>query len=145
MVETNAVQVATTTPPGLDSLETELADHRRSWDADARWLSWLHVATRVALIVASATVAARDQLAPALSALVPWVPVLALLVSIVTALDTWFKPATRAQSYLANRDDVADLQLRMKLRPATTADECLAFEAEWEQILRRHRDQTALG
>lgn len=45
------------------------------------------------LIVASAAVSAKDNLSGSpLGAVVLWVPIIALVVSIVTAIDTWMKP-----------------------------------------------------
>lgn len=98
-----------TTP--YDHLLRDVSKHREQWQWYGRFYGILYPATRISLIVATSIVAAEDTLdGTPLQPLVQWVAVLALLVAIVTSLDTWMKPAVRWQASVKARDDFEQLQ-----------------------------------
>ena len=77
-----------------------------------RRYGWIYYATRVILIVASAIVAADQNLkGTSMNWLFPAVPGLAVLVVILTALDTWLKPQEKWKGFMESRDALADLQV----------------------------------
>ncbi|MEU2619393.1 hypothetical protein ABZ642_14705 [Streptomyces sp. NPDC007157] len=68
--------------------------------------------SRASLIIASAVVAADQNLADGKgTSIVQWVPVLALLVAILAALDTWLKPQQKWRGFMESRDKLASLMI----------------------------------
>jgi hypothetical protein len=128
-----------------DQLIKEIKARRDTWNRTASRMTWLHVGLRVALIVASAVVATRDQLEPSpLGGLVVWVPILALGVTIFTTLDTWLKPGLRAQSLMRSRDDI-DTLLQAEQFAKWKDPEVRGLLKGWEEILHRHRAETDIS
>ncbi|MER6128637.1 DUF4231 domain-containing protein [Streptomyces sp. NPDC001795] len=70
--------------------------------------------SRITLIVASAIVAAGQNLSRSSAAfLVGWVPALSLLVAVLTALDTWLKPQQKWKGFMESRDTLSDLLVQV--------------------------------
>ena len=98
-----------------DGLTIEMETEHRKWARGTRVYGTAYPSVRLLLIVASALVSAKDNLLESpLSASVSWVPVMALVVSIVTAIDTWMKPREKWRGFMRDRDDLADLILRAR-------------------------------
>ena len=116
-------------------LDEELNNELKHW----RWASRSYGATyytvRIILIIASAIVAASENLAGSvLNALGDWVPALALLVAILTAIDTWLKPSQKWSGFMDSRDKMADLILRKD-----DGEPPAKVRAELLQLRKEHR------
>ena len=116
-------------------LDDELNNELKHWRWASRSYGVTYYTVRIILIIASAIVAASANLeGSVLSDLVRWVPALALLVAILTAIDTWLKPSQKWSGFLDSRDKLADLILRKDDgEPASTV------RAELLELRKEHR------
>lgn len=92
---------------GMDHqlLFAEMTREHRKWAFSTKVYGTLYPAIRFYLIVASGLVAAKEPLTTTpLGELALWVPVLAVSVPIVTALDTWLKPRDKWRVEPARED-----------------------------------------
>ncbi|WAP60226.1 DUF4231 domain-containing protein [Streptomyces sp. S465] len=126
---------------GADGLQEELSAeiHRemRRWRVATVNYGVTYYLSRILLIVASAVVAADRNLSDGKgSFLVAWVPALALVVAVLTALDTWLKPQQKWQGFMESRDTLADLMVRS--RHGLTAEE---VREEFTALRRQHREK----
>jgi hypothetical protein len=117
----------------IASMEREIRTLRRG----TRSYGITYHASRVALITASAIVAADQNLkGHRLGGLVDWVPALALLVAILTALDTWLKPQQKWKGFMESRDDLADLLFQCT---AGLSDD--AARQKFAELRKEHRER----
>ncbi|WUH90178.1 DUF4231 domain-containing protein [Streptomyces sp. NBC_00433] len=92
---------------------------------------------RILLIVASAVVAADQNLGEGHGSwLVTWVPALALVVAVMTAVDTWLKPQQKWRGFMESRDALADL--RIQADGGMPADQ---VRAAFLELRRQHRER----
>jgi hypothetical protein len=133
--------MTTTNLTGYEVLLRTATGTLRVWSRNTIVYGTLYPLMRICLIVASAIVAVRETLAGSpLEPLSSWIPLLALGVSIVTALDTWMKPQVRWQGYVRSRDDLSDLVLQMKMMGAeASADALEKLRERLNEIHRQHR------
>ena len=75
-----------------------------------------------------------------MSALVLWVPIMALLVSIVTAIDTWMKPREKWRGFMRDRDDRADLILRARGLHTHDGEASDEIRRAFADLRRRHHE-----
>jgi hypothetical protein len=95
----------------VDEMNREL----RNWRIATVSYGFTYYASRITLIVASAIVAAKENLSGGHGQwLVSWVPLLAVAVAIITALDTWLRPQQKWRGFMEARDSLTDLLIRME-------------------------------
>lgn len=96
-----------------------------------------YYSTRVTLIVASSIVAVRENLNGSYGAwLIGLIPLLALLVAVLTALDTWLKPQQKWRGFMESRDRLADLMMRFD-----TQSDIEQFRVEFMRLRTKHRER----
>ena len=118
----------------LTAMEKEL----QKWKISTTWYGLFYSSSRTALVVFSATVAAQNNLkGSVIGFAVSWVPVLALTVTILTALDTWQKPQLKWRGFMDDRDSLESLVIRCR-DGGEPEDKLLE---EFEQVRKRHREK----
>ncbi len=90
-------------------LSAEMAREQRKWAFSTKLYGPLYPMFRLYLIVASGLVPAEKSLGSSLQASSALVPLLAVSVTIITALDSWFKPRDKWRGFMKDRDDLAAL------------------------------------
>jgi hypothetical protein len=118
---------------GRPLLEHELAREFFRWNVASYSYGISYYVSRILLISASAVVAGKETLKNSSGDfLVSAVPLLAVLVAVLTALDTWLKPADRWRGFMESRDRLADLLARYGegLSVDDTRDEFLKLREE---------------
>jgi hypothetical protein len=116
-------------------METEL----RKWSVSTKIYGTLYPLTRLYLIVAAGVVAAGDTLSKSpFPDLTNWVPLLAVSVTIVTALDTWLRPRDKWRGFMRDRDDLATLVIRGN--DAERGNGLEGLIESFADLRRRHRD-----
>jgi hypothetical protein len=99
-----------------------------------------YVIVRVFLIVASSIVAAKTALsANHASTLLDWTPILAILIAIFTALDTWMKPQQKWQGFMRDRDDLEDLLSQLE-EVELGSGQNETIRKEFKSLRQRHRE-----
>src|SRR5947209_3832556 len=99
----------------LEKLIQEMETEQKKWARSTKIYGTISVTSRLVLIIASSMVAAEKTLVDSIAgSLVRWVPILALIVSIVTLLDTWLNPREKWRGFMEDRDDLCDLVIRAK-------------------------------
>lgn len=104
-------------PPENDSarLVNEMNRELKNWRIATVCYGFTYYASRITLIVASAIVAAKENLSGGHGQwLVGWAPLLAVAVAIITALDTWLRPQQKWRGFMEARDSLTDLMIRME-------------------------------
>jgi Protein of unknown function (DUF4231) len=120
-----------------DTFERELNRELMRWRIATVSYGSTYYFTRIILIVASAIVAANENLSHGKgSSLIPWIPLLALVVAIVTALDTWLKPQQKWRGFMESRDILVDLVIQIE--NGLPIDEA---RTKFYEIRARHRDR----
>ncbi|MER8161869.1 DUF4231 domain-containing protein [Streptomyces sp. NPDC094472] len=129
---------AETRSNGLEEgLSAEIQREMRRWRVATVNYGVTYYLSRILLIVASAIVAADQNLSGGKGGfLVGWVPLLALVVAVLTALDTWLKPQQKWQGFMESRDTLADLIVRG--RHGLTVEE---LREEFTTLRRQHREK----
>ena len=124
--------------PVIDEIRTE----RTKWARSTILYGAINVIARLFLIVASAIVAAEKNLLGFQgSFLVRWVPVLALAVTVVTAIDTWLKPRDKWRGFMEDRDDLSELLIRAQATENADATVHNQLTDEFTKLRRRHRNK----
>jgi hypothetical protein len=94
-------------------LITEMRRELRRWRIATINYGITYYVSRAILLTASAVVAAQENLK---GSIVQWLidlaPILALVVAVLTALDTWLKPQQKWQGFMESRDQLADLMVQ---------------------------------
>lgn len=94
-------------------LAEEMARELRRWRVATVNYGVTYYLSRILLIVASAIVAADQNLGEGKTKwLIGWVPLLALAVAVLTAVDTWLKPQQKWRGFMESRDALADLMIQ---------------------------------
>lgn len=126
----------------LDQLVAEMETERRKWALSTRLYGTINPGVRVFLIVASSVVAVESRLngSPG-EFLVTWVPVLALAISVMTAIDSWLKPRDKWRGFMTDRDDLSDLIVRARSSPTDNPTTLDRLRADFATLRRRHREK----
>ncbi|ATZ28136.1 hypothetical protein SLAV_31820 [Streptomyces lavendulae subsp. lavendulae] len=94
-------------------LADEMTRELRRWRVATFNYGVTYYLSRILLIAASAIVAADQNLGGGKAAsLIAWVPMLALVVAVLTAVDTWLKPQQKWRGFMESRDALADLMIQ---------------------------------
>ena len=120
-----------------DSLLTEMKKEHEKWSRSTVFYGTTNVAFRVFLILASALVAADKTILAIHPVFGTTVPLLAVAVTVVTAIDTWLKPRDKWRGFMEDRDDLADLLIRTQ----TTPPDADKLREEFGRLRRRHRNK----
>ncbi|MGA8113043.1 MAG: hypothetical protein WCA46_05220 [Actinocatenispora sp.] len=141
--EQTASAPATTPAPAAkqsqqaEMLQREIGREYRQWRFSTGVYGATYYVSRFILIAGAATVAAEQGLSePALSRPAGWVPLLALVVAIVAAIDTWLKPRERWRGFMQSRDEINDL----RIRAAGDKPSLDGIREELRRLRERHRD-----
>jgi len=126
----------------FDVLTKEMDTEKRKWAFCTKAYGTINASFRVFLIITSAIVAAQNNLqgSPA-KFIVPWIPLLALTVTIVTALDTWLKPRDKWRGFMGSRDALTDLVVRAKSAESTDAAKFDQLREEFFKLREMHRKE----
>jgi hypothetical protein len=118
----------------------EMQTERIKWARSTMLYGAISVIARLFLIIASSIVAVEKNLLGSHAGfLVTWVPVLALAVTVVTAIDTWLKPRDKWRGFMEDRDDLTDLLIhaqKIENADATFSDK---LTDEFTKLRRRYR------
>ncbi len=126
----------------IESLMRDVQSELKKWSLNTRVYGALYVGIRTFLIIASVVVAGQDMLRASVAAFVTgWVPLLALAVSVLTALDTWMKPRDKWRGFMEDRDSLDDLRLRIEARGSTDAGAVDTLREEFATLRKRHREK----
>jgi hypothetical protein len=138
-----------------DELRVTMEKERRKWRITTTMYGSIYPAARLFLIIASSIVAAQKTLESVVangatdkalavsiaSGLASWVPVLAVLVTVVTALDTWMKPRDKWRGFMQDRDELEDIIIKLN---ETLPEDSAArnnLRAEFAALRQRHRER----
>lgn len=114
----------------------------KKWTWSTRLYEGLNIVVRIFLIVASGIVAAEKNLSGAYGeSLVNWVPLLALAVTIVTALDSWLKPREKWLGFMKVRDNLSSLLLRAQKSESSRSSSFEEWEKKFSQLREQHRSK----
>ena len=72
--------------------------------------------------------------------LVRWIAPLAIMVSVITAIDTWFKPRDKWRGFMEDRDDLKDLIIRIEGAEPTDVSSTDDLRSRLSQLCQRHRE-----
>ncbi|MER6105716.1 hypothetical protein ABT115_26325 [Streptomyces sp. NPDC001832] len=96
-----------------EALSKEMDREMRRWRVGTINYGLTYYLSRILLILASAVVAADQNLGGGHGSwLIKWVPALALTVAVMTAVDTWLKPQQKWLGFMESRDALADLVIQ---------------------------------
>jgi hypothetical protein len=122
----------------MSELIRSMEDEFRKWRLSAKGYAFLYGSLRASLIILSAVVAAQNNLKGSpMDSLVSWVPIMALAVTILTAIDTWQKPLVKWRGFMQDRDALEDLIVRAK----DTKEDPQALLKEFDALRDRHRKE----
>ena len=122
----------------MPELLTEMERELRKWRLGTKGYGGVYVGIRSSVIVFSALVAAQNNLmGTAVKAIVLWVPVMAVVVTILTAIDSWQKPQVKWRGFMKDRDDLEDLLIRTK----DGREDPEELRKEFADLRRRHREE----
>ncbi|MFG2126160.1 hypothetical protein [Streptomyces sp. NPDC048710] len=123
--------------PLPEPLVKEMDREMRRWRIATFNYGVTYYLSRILLIIASAVVAADQNLGGGHGSwLIDWVPALALVVAVMTAVDTWLKPQQKWRGFMESRDALADL--RIQAGGGMPADE---VRAKFLELRRQHRER----
>ena len=121
--------------PLVDVIQKEVQD----WDGAAIRYGILHAVTVTILLVVPVVIAAEASIAQTpLAWLSPWIPLLAIAVTLAAAVKETFAPGGYWRSYTRDSEDAHVLVARMYQYPPTSEVDYHAYETEWEDIEKRH-------
>jgi hypothetical protein len=119
-------------------LVAEMQKEHQKWSRSTTFYGTTNVTIRLFLILASALVAADKTVLTVHPVFGKAVPILAIAVTIVTAVDSWLKPRDKWRGFMEDRDDLADLLIRTETTPTTDVDK---LREEFGRLRRRHRNK----
>ena len=123
-------------------LLTEMQTEHKKWARSTVLYGTTNVAVRLFLIIASGLVAAEKSVFTSTGVIATkLIPLLAVAVTLVTAIDTWLKPRDKWRGFMEDRDDLADLLIRAQ--KSSTIDDTYAdkLRDEFSKLRRRHRNK----
>lgn len=118
-------------------LAREMDREMRRWRVATLNYGVTYYLSRILLIAATAVVAADQNLNGGHGSwLTRWVPALALVVAILTAIDTWLKPQQKWRGFMESRDALADL--RMQAEDGMSTDQ---VRTKFLKLRQQHRER----
>ncbi|HKG61889.1 MAG TPA: hypothetical protein VKB05_19180 [Pyrinomonadaceae bacterium] len=123
-----------------DPLLGEMKIEHDKWSRSTVFYGAANVAIRLFLILASALVAADKSILASHPVLGQVIPLLAVAVTVVTAIDSWLKPRDKWRGFMEDRDDLADLLIRGQKTSADLSTEDKLRE-DFTRLRRRHRNK----
>ncbi|GGZ71278.1 DUF4231 domain-containing protein [Streptomyces bluensis] len=118
-------------------LAREMDREMRRWRVATLNYGVTYYLSRILLIAATAVVAADQNLNGGHGSwLTKWVPALALVVAILTAIDTWLKPQQKWRGFMESRDALADL--RMQAEDGMATDQ---VRTRFLKLRQQHRER----
>ncbi len=125
-----------------DPLFTEMQIEHNKWSRSTVFYGATNVAIRLFLILASGLVAADKSIFETGSVMgVKAIPLLAVAVTVVTAIDSWLKPRDKWRGFMEDRDDLADLMIRAQKSPTTETGPPDKLREDFIKLRRRHRNK----
>ncbi|MER5480542.1 hypothetical protein ABT026_26750 [Streptomyces sp. NPDC002734] len=119
------------------TLVREMDREMRRWRVATVNYGVTYYLSRILLILASAVVAADQNLGGGHGSwLIGWVPALALMVAVMTAVDTWLKPQQKWRGFMESRDALADLMIQAG--DGMPADQ---VRAKFLKLRQQHRER----
>lgn len=126
----------------IEPLADQIKKEYRKWAFSTKVYGTIYVMVRAFLIIATSIVAAQKNLSEsALPFLATWVPVLAVVVTIVTSIDTWMKPRDKWRGFMEDRDDLSDLVIRAEASEGNDAGLFDSLRNEFKKLRSRHRSK----
>ncbi|MEU0744346.1 hypothetical protein [Streptomyces sp. NPDC006134] len=120
-----------------EPLAREMEREMRRWRVATFNYGVTYYLSRILLILASAVVAADQNLEDGHGSwLIKWVPALALIVAVMTAVDTWLKPQQKWRGFMESRDALADLMIQAD--GGMPADQ---VRAKFLKLRQQHRER----
>lgn len=130
----NRTEKAASQPANV--LDADMKSELAAWERATKALGLTYRGLRVFLIIASAIVAAEASLLKSEFAwLAGWTPILALLVAILTAVDTWLRPQQKWRGVMESRDDLKDL-----LASAEGGTDRGEIQTRFAALRKKHRE-----
>lgn len=124
----------------FEPLADQIKREYRKWAFSTKVYGTIYVIVRAFLIIATTIVAAQKNLSESSAQfLANWVPVLAVLVTIVTSIDTWMKPRDKWRGFMEDRDDLSDLVIRVESSTDTGLFDSL--RNDFKKLRSRHRSK----
>ena len=118
-------------------LKTEMQQEHRKWATSTKVYGTANVSIRLFLIIVSSIFAAEKSLGEsAISAIKSWIPILAVAVGVLTAIDTWLKPREKWKGFMKDRDDLSALIREMNESP----DKKIEIGNKFDELRNRHRE-----
>ena len=131
------------TPTG--ELLSVMENERKRWAQGTLAYGIVYRGLRIVLIIMSATVAAQANLEDSvLTGIIHWIPIFALAVAILTALDTWMKPRDKWRGFMSDRDGLDRFILELKSIRDPQEDQILAMNERFSDLRQRHREQNVI-
>ena len=121
-----------------DPLLAEMKTEHHKWSRSTVIYGAANVAIRLFLIIGSGLVAADKSILASHPFMGEVIPLLAVGVTVVTAIDSWLKPRDKWRGFMEDRDDLADLLIRVQKPPADSGAEDKLRE-DFTKLRRRHR------
>lgn len=123
-----------------DPLLAEMQKEHNKWARSTVFYGTTNVAIRLFLILASGLVAAEKSISTiSMGFGTKVIPLLAIAVTVITAIDSWLKPRDKWRGFMEDRDDLADLVIRAQQSPANDIDSTDTLSDEFSKLRRRHR------
>jgi hypothetical protein len=121
----------------MEALRAQMERESKKWTTSTTVYGFTYYASRIALMIASAIVAAKETLAKGVAAgVVAWVPTLAVFVAVLTAFDTWLKPQQKWKGFMESRDRLGHLIVRSESDDADVAQ----LRDDFDALRTQHRD-----
>jgi hypothetical protein len=125
-----------------DPLLDEMQSEHHKWSRSTVFYGAANVAIRLFLILASGLVAADKSIFEGGSlGGTKVVPILAVAVTVVTAIDSWLKPRDKWRGFMEDRDDLADLVIRVKKSSTSEPASTDKVREDFTKLRRRHRNK----
>jgi len=120
----------------MSALLTSMENEFSKWKVSTTWYGVFYGTARTIVIFFSAVVAAQNNLKGSVAGfLVAWVPILALAVTILSAVEAWQEPQLKWRGFMEDRDGLESLIIRCK---AGKEDEDKLLK-EFEALRKKHR------
>lgn len=126
----------------LEPLASQIRKEYKKWSFSTKVYGTIYVIARTFLIIGTSIVAAQKNLGESSGQfLANWVPVLAVVVTIVTSIDTWMKPRDKWRGFMEDRDDLSDLLISVEANPSADTSLFDSLRKKFRELRRRHHSK----